>query len=330
MQGWTDQAELIQTASGLTSDETLRAMFPQVSHLIDGRLEFVPVEKGLFCSVNDFRTRGPGGDRMVLRNCVAIQIVRTANVQLNLPGHARYRHSGARITLTTYPREVRQVRSYEAGLHVNYVGAWADPELLVDRFGVQVDALSEPLRSFFRGQADAPASVSLPLPPRLLTTLDDILSAPHLGPLRQTYLHAKMIELVCEVVVAMHRPRQGTTRPASGGLTHHERQQVEAAAVIYRRELEAPPSVRELAERVGLNRNKLTAGFRDLFQCSPHEYSAEIRMDRAHYLLQDNGMSVQEVAGSVGYSTASAFSRAYSEHFGFAPSQRGPKASRPS
>lgn len=322
MQGWTDQVELIQTAHGLSSDETLRAMFPQVSHLIDGQLEFVPVETGLFCSVNDFRTRGAGGDRMVLRNCVAIQIVRTANMQLNLPGYARYRHSGARITLTTYPREVRQVRSYEAGRHINYVGAWADPELLIDRFGVQVDALSEPLRSFFRGRADAPASVSLPLPPRLLTTLDDIVAAPHQGRLRQTYLQAKMIELVCEVVAAMHQPRQGAARPAGGGLTYHERQQIEAAAVIYRKELGTPPSVRDLAARVGLNRNKLTLGFRDLFQCSPHEYANEIRMDRAHCLLQDKRMSVREVAGVVGYTTASAFSRAYSEHFGFAPSQR--------
>ena len=323
MLGWTDQAELIQTASGLSSDETLQAMFPQVSHLIDGRLEFVPVEAGLFCSVNDFRTRGAGGDRMVLRNCLAIQIVKTANVRLSLPGHARYsHHSGARITLTTYPREVRQVRSYEAGRHVNYVGAWADPELLIDRFGVEVDALFEPLRSFFRGQADAPASISLPLPPRLLTTLDDILAVPYLGSLRRTYLQAKMIELVCEVAAAMSRPGETTARPEDGGLTYHERQQVEAAALIYRKELGAPPSVRDLAERVGLNRNKLTLGFRDVFACSPHEYSKEARMDWAHHLLLEGATPVAQVAGAVGYTSASAFSRAYSEHFGGPPSRR--------
>lgn len=323
MQGWTDQAELIQTAAGLSSDDTLKAMFPQVSHLIDGQLEFVPVQTGLFCSVNDFRTRGPGGDRMVLRNCVAIQIVKTASVHLNLPGHARYRHSGARITLTTYPKEVRQVRGYDAGTHVQYIGAWVDPQLLIDGFGVQVDRLGEPLRSFFRGEADAPASVSMALPPRLWATLDDIFDAPHTGVLRKTYLQAKMIELVCEVVSALNRPGEPAPRPEGSDFTYRELKQIEAAAVIYMKELGAPPSVADLAARVGLNRNKLTLGFRDVFKCTPHEYSKDVRMDWAHRLLQDKAMGVAEVAGAVGYASPSAFSRAYSEHFGFPPSHGG-------
>lgn len=321
MQGWTDQAELIQTAAGLSSDDTLKAMFPQVSHLIDGQLEFVPVQTGLFCSVNDFRTRGPGGDRMVLRNCVAIQIVKTASVHLNLPGHARYRHSGARITLTTYPKEVRQVRGYDAGTHVQYIGAWADPQLLIDGFGVQVDGLGEPLRSFFRGEADAPASVSMALPSRLWATLDDIFGSPHTGVLRKTYLQAKMIEMVCEVVSALNPPTEPALRPEGSLFTYRELKQIEAAAAIYMKELGAPPSVAELAMRVGLNRNKLTSGFQDVFKCSPHKYSKDVRMDWAHRLLQGGAIGVAQVAEKVGYTSASAFSRAYSEHFGFPPSR---------
>lgn len=320
MQGWTDQAELIQTAASLSSDDTVKAMFPQVSHLIDGQLEFVAVQSGLFCSVNDFKTRGAGGDRMVLRNCLAIQIVKTASVHLNLPGHARYRHSGARITLTTYPKEVRQVRGYDAGTHVKYVGAWVDPQLLVDGFGVEVDGLSEPLKSFFRGEADAPTSISMALPRRMWVTLDDIFDAPHTGVLRQTYLRAKMVEMICETVRALNHPDESAPCPEGSALNYRELKQVEAAAFIYMKELSVPPSVSDLAARVGLNRNKLTLGFRDVFKCSPHEYSRDARMDWAHRLLKDGAMGVAQVAGAVGYTSASAFSRAYSEHFGFPPS----------
>jgi AraC-like DNA-binding protein len=78
-----------------------------------------------------------------------------------------------------------------------------------------------------------------------------------------------------------------------------------------------------LAARIGLNRNKLSAGFRDVFGCTPHEYSKRQRMDWARRLILDGAMQLGEVAQAVGYASQSSFSRAFTDHFGFPPSAAG-------
>src|SRR3546814_6901712 len=95
----------------------------------------------------------------------------------------------------------------------------------------------------------------------------------------------------------------------------------DTAALIYMQERGNPPPLQQLALRVGINRNKLSEGFQRHFGCSPHAYSKRLRMDWARRLLLDGQMAVQEVAQAVGYSTQSAFSRAFADHFGFPPSQ---------
>lgn len=321
MRSWIDQSDLIEMARSHSAHDIVKALAPEASQQITGQMEFVPVQDGLFCSINAWKSETEGTDRLVVRNSVGVQFVKAGKVRQTLSGHGRYLHSGARVSLTTFPREVKQERSYEAGLEVKYVGAWIDPELLVDSFGVRVDRLPEPLRSFFRGEANGPASMSLPLAPRLWMILDDIFATPYSGALRTTYLRAKISELICEVAGSLTRISEPDQRAAESALTYRELMKVEAAAMIYMKELSAPPSVDEIARRIGLNRNKLTSGFREVFGCSPHEYSRDLRMDWARRLIEDRAMSVCEIAHIVGYSTTSAFSRAFSDQFGFSPSR---------
>lgn len=320
MRAWIDQNELIEMARNHSAAEIVNLLAPETSRQMTGQMEFVPVQDGLFGSINAWRSAIDGSDRLVVRNSLGVQFVKAGRIRQTLSGHGRYIHSGARVSLTTFPREVRQERSYTAGIDVKYVGAWIDPELLIDSFGVDVDRLPEPLRSFFKGEANGPASMSLPLPPRLWMALDDIFDTPHKGALRTTYLRAKISELICEIASSLNRIGQPGQNVESA-LTDRDLMKVEAAAMIYMRELSTPPSVDELARCVGLNRNKLTSGFREVFDCSPHSYSRRIRMDWARRLLGEKGMRISEIAHLVGYSTTSAFSRAFSDQFGFPPSQ---------
>ena len=56
---------------------------------------------------------------------------------------------------------------------------------------------------------------------------------------------------------------------------------IETAAGIYRREIGSPPTIEQLATRVGLNRNELTNGFRDMYGLTPHAYGHMLRMEQA-------------------------------------------------
>jgi AraC-like DNA-binding protein len=79
--------------------------------------------------------------------------------------------------------------------------------------------------------------------------------------------------------------------------------------------------IEDLTREFGLNRNKLCTGFRSLFGVSIFDFASGLRMDRAHRLLRESQLSVMEIALSVGYSSAGAFSSAFHRYFGFSPSE---------
>src|SRR3546814_7879109 len=114
---------------------------------LSGRLQFLDVEDGLFCSINEWRSRRAYEDRVIVRDTLGIQFVQAGRVKQSLPGGKRYIHSGARVCLTTFPGEVRQRRQYPIGLDVKYVGVWIKPELLIDKYGLDPARLPEGLRS---------------------------------------------------------------------------------------------------------------------------------------------------------------------------------------
>ncbi len=79
-------------------------------------------------------------------------------------------------------------------------------------------------------------------------------------------------------------------------------------------------SVAALAEALHMSRSKLHRRLVAEIGLSPGEFIRDVRLGIARQMLQDNGRSVSDVAYSVGFSSASGFSRAYRNHFGESPS----------
>lgn len=92
-----------------------------------------------------------------------------------------------------------------------------------------------------------------------------------------------------------------------------------AARQILLKEFKHPPSVPELARRVGTNQCKLKQVFHHIFNITPYGMLLEIRMARARQLLESGRYSINAVAEQVGYQHASNFSAAFSRHFGATP-----------
>lgn len=313
MTPWLDQAEFIaRTRAHPESSVEARGR--------RGRVEHIAVKDGLFCGIYNWESAEQIVIRAVIRDCIGLQFVQAGRVRQTLAGHGNFFHTGARLCVTTFPDEVRQVRAYPAGEQVRYVGAWVTPSVLVDDFGLDPKQLAAPLRAFFEGDRSIPACMSIPLSPHLWMTLDDILSCSYSGKRRQTYLGARMRELLCHGAATLERSSHGNRPPEEAAVSSRELLLIETAAAIYVKELHSPPSVNDLSTRLGLNRNKLTAGFQEVFGCTPHEYGFRARMRWANHLLTHKSMAISEVARAVGYTTQSAFSRAYTNHFESAPS----------
>lgn len=80
-------------------------------------------------------------------------------------------------------------------------------------------------------------------------------------------------------------------------------------------------SIAGLAERAGMNRTKLQAGFKEIMGQTINSYASELKMQKAKALLVNKpGYSLKQIAAIVGYSCGNHFSAAFKKKFNFSPS----------
>ncbi len=157
----------------------------------------------------------------------------------------------------------------------------------------------------------------LPLPAEAARAVRDLLQMPYRNALRRVYAGAKAQELLCTALQALAAPQPDL--PGGIVLRDGDLDRVARARAILDDSLADPPTVAALARAVGLNRNKLSYGFRHLHDRSMSDYLSERRLDAAWRLLQAGGVSVTDVAAAVGYRHVGSFSSAFSRHYGLAP-----------
>lgn len=112
-----------------------------------------------------------------------------------------------------------------------------------------------------------------------------------------------------------------SARDISEGTTQIGRQDIVRltdARDIVLEEFAQAPTLDQLARRTGLNRRKLTEGFRELFGSSVHDFVVDRRMELASKLISEN-VALAEVAHQCGYANVHSFSRAFKDHLGATP-----------
>jgi AraC family transcriptional activator of mtrCDE len=78
-------------------------------------------------------------------------------------------------------------------------------------------------------------------------------------------------------------------------------------------------TVESLAAIAHMSRSAFARRFTDCFNRTPMDYLRDVRLRLAAQLLGRGDLSVEEVAGKVGFSSRSHFSRTFHDHFGASP-----------
>ncbi len=94
---------------------------------------------------------------------------------------------------------------------------------------------------------------------------------------------------------------------------------VAAAHQIVLENWQQPLTVSSVARRCGLNKSKLTRGFRDLYRCTVPEAVTERRLGRAREMLKESDLPVSTVGYRCGYTNNASFTRAFARRFGMTP-----------
>jgi AraC family transcriptional activator of pyochelin receptor len=136
---------------------------------------------------------------------------------------------------------------------------------------------------------------------------------------RPVYQLAKSIEFMCETI---RQFRGGELAPLSGGgqLSPADTRRMMSARRLIDERASEKLTLDFIARNCGLNRSKLTRGFKELFDCTVAQAIAERRLELARRMLLTTDLPISSVGYESGYLNNASFARAFGRRFGRSPS----------
>jgi AraC-like DNA-binding protein len=251
---------------------------------------------------------------------------RMAKVRILLAGGLERAEEGIRLSgtgafLEAYPGTKASEYVLKGGGPLKVVILCCGPSFYTDALQIAPDELPFPISHLFGPEDAEPKSGVAPLGPDVLRAANDILRAStRFEPVvRRPYLTSKVRELSCVMLADLKSARDaaGTSVP----FAVRDVSRATEARDLLLDEFQRPPSIPQLARRVGLNQTKLKLVFKAMFGVTIHEFTQRCRMDRAVELLTSSDLSVAEISYAVGYDYPASFTHAFRKFYGHAPRQ---------
>ncbi|HKT76171.1 MAG TPA: AraC family transcriptional regulator [Sphingobium sp.] len=134
------------------------------------------------------------------------------------------------------------------------------------------------------------------------------------------YRLAKSIELFCDLLRAAS---EGALIPIGQDavLSRADSERLLRARALIEERWAEKLTLDMIARACGLNRAKLTRGFRDMFDCSVADAIAQQRLDKAGEMLLATELPVSSIGYRCGYLNNTSFTRAFVRRFGVAPTR---------
>ena len=152
--------------------------------------------------------------------------------------------------------------------------------------------------------------------PEMMAVIHNILFCNYTGTLKRMYLDSKVPELL--LLSLQHIANDTSALKVS--LRDTDLRKIQHAKEYIILHMDNPGTLKELAHEVGINDFKLKNGFKQMYGTTVFGLLLEERMKKAKVLLQDTGLSIQEISGMTGYKNLSNFTAAFKRKFGYPPS----------
>jgi len=243
-----------------------------------------------------------------------------------LDGLGQCEHQAPEIFLTSAPPGVIKMDMLNRDSHISCVALCLLPEFFPMHMGMELDELPDPLRAIVFPQERPYALQRLSLTNDIAIAARAILAAPFEARRHPLYAPAKAVELMC-LMLAQLQMQSGKTGRSRLNPRHEQR--LHSVRELLTQRFAEPMTLPRICKEVGLNRESLTTGFKQLFGTSVNEYLRKVRMEQAYQMLLEEANSVDRVAEAVGYAHSCNFSTAFHEYYGFSPKavgSRGPRS----
>jgi len=244
----------------------------------------------------------------------------TLEICLNFGGQATLGGGKAARTIeagqiAVYGRQTPAQRSAET-MH-RFFTLEVTPAFLGNQFAGVIDHLRPEIRRFI-DHPERPAGLFSqgPFPTSLLPLRMHLLEPPVFPSAHSTWYQGKILEILSATLFRENRPVELFC-------SQHKRlnrERVEHARFLLERDMEDPPSLELLAAEVGCSAFHLSRIFSQECGISMPKYLRQRRIEKAAEMLRAQAISVTDAAMAVGYSSLSAFIKAFVEQYGVLPS----------
>lgn len=190
-------------------------------------------------------------------------------------------------------------------------------QILIEKHQLKTDFLNDmslpkALRSIYEQDKNKTFD-SIPIDVDIFRSFRGIAEADNTGKLRDSYLEAKGKELICLMIRALHRyEKHSPTKPLDSEL-------LEQARELLLTNLSTPPSLRELAQHLGMSKSNLSERFKHTYGLSIRDYQLKARMEHARILLIQSNLDINQIGWHIGYKHVCNFVTAFKSFYGCTP-----------
>lgn len=213
--------------------------------------------------------------------------------------------------------------------HANSSHRFVTLEFTIEYLHKTLEGMMDGVIPGIRRFLESPERVDLwmesgPLPSTLLAIRTSMLQPPVSSRARVAWYRSKILEVLAQTVFVADKPEELFCERHK----RLNRERIDRVRYLIQRDIENPPSLDMLAEEVDCSPFYLSRLFAEEAGVSLPKYLRLKRVEKAAELIKEGGMSVTDAAMAVGYSSLSAFHKAFVERHGVSPSQYGVKKSR--
>lgn len=223
------------------------------------------------------------------------------------------------LSISLQPMGVAKLDCHPRDVWEHSLTLSCDARFLMETMGDEVERLPRAIERYARGLEPQLYFATAPLPARARRLIEELLAPPCAIRVAHVHAQARALDLMClGLDLLAGDGLGGVAEGTRATLSARDTQALQALRARLEQDFLTPRSIDWSARSAGMNRTKLTAGFRVLFGESIGEFLNRLRMQHARQLLE-SGLSVSAVAAELSYSHLSSFSTAFTAHFGRSP-----------
>ena len=152
----------------------------------------------------------------------------------------------------------------------------------------------------------------------LQTCISSVLNCKYENSLKRIFLFSKVVEMI---VLQVESFKAGIDAKKTYIKTDYDKERILYAKEYLLKNIESPPSLKQLARISGINEFKLKKGFKELFNQTVYEYLSDVRLEIGKSDLLENRKTISQIAFELGYSSLQHFSNSFKRKFGVSPNQ---------